>query len=388
MSLKYIDKELEKYIIDLRRHFHMHPELSWQEEKTSDRILEELTSMGIKAKKVAKTGVIGIINPDKEGPVLAMRADIDALPVKEETGLEFESKNEGVMHACGHDTHAAMLLGAAKAMSKIKDKIGKVVLVFQPAEEFIKDGGAKHMIESGFLEDEKVDRMIAIHIWADIESGKAALQPGPVMASSDTFHIHITGKGGHGAQPQFAIDPIPVGVNIVNNFQQIISRYISPVDPAVLSVTAFNSGSSENVIPETALLMGTVRAFKHETRDGIKEQMEKIIAGVCEANRAQYKFDYFYGSAPTINDDDTVALGRDIMAGIIGEENVVTQDPQMGSEDFSYYLEKVPGSMMFLGAKIEEKYKPHHNPKFFVDENAFKYGAEYFVQYAVAFGEV
>lgn len=385
MKYKYINAEIENYIIELRRHFHENPELSWEEVKTSQKILEELENMGIETKQIAKTGVLGIINGEKEGPVLGIRADIDALPVQEENELEFASNNPGVMHACGHDAHTAMLLGAAKAMVEIKDKIGKVVLLFQPAEEFIKDSGAKHVVEENVLENEKVDRIITIHIWNPIDSGKVALQEGPIMASADTFKIEIIGKGGHGAQPQQTIDPITIGTLLVENLQHLVSRENSPINPMVLSVTAFNSGNSENVIPEKAVLMGTTRTFDNQKREGFPEIMERVIKGIVEGNRGEYEFTYYSGTPATINDGASVELGRKVIGEIIGEENIVYQDPQMGGEDFAKYLMNIPGCLMFLGAKVPNEDAPHHNPKFMISEEVMKTGAEYFVNYAIEF---
>ncbi len=385
MKYKYINAEIENYIIELRRHFHENPELSWEEVKTSQKILEELENMGIETKQIAKTGVLGIINGEKEGPVLGIRADIDALPVQEENELEFASKNPGVMHACGHDAHTAMLLGAAKAMVEIKDRIGKVVLLFQPAEEFIKDSGAKHVVEENVLENEKVDRIITIHIWNPIDSGKVALQEGPIMASADTFKIEIIGKGGHGAQPQQTIDPITIGTLLVENLQHLVSRENSPINPMVLSVTAFNSGNSENVIPEKAVLMGTTRTFDNQKREGFPEIMERVIKGIVEGNRGEYEFTYYSGTPATINDGASVELGRKVIGEIIGEENIVYQDPQMGGEDFAKYLMNIPGCLMFLGAKVPNEDAPHHNPKFMISEEVMKTGAEYFVNYAIEF---
>lgn len=387
MNYEYINSEIEDYIISMRRHFHENPELSWEEMETSKRIIKELEDMKIKARQISKTGVLGVINPEKEGKVLAIRADIDALPVNEENEIEYKSKNEGVMHACGHDAHTAMLLGAAKAMVDIKDKIGKVVLLFQPAEEFIKDSGAKLVVEEKVLEEENVDRIITIHIWNPIESGKVALQAGPIMASADTFKLEILGKGGHGAQPQETIDPIPIGSLIVENLQHMVSRENSPINPMVVSVTAFNSGSSENVIPEKAELLGTCRTFDNDLREKFPEMMERIIKGIVEANRGDYKFTYYKGTPATINEEESVELGRKVVGEIIGQENIIYQDPQMGGEDFAKYLINIPGCLMFLGGKVEGSTAPHHNSKFLIEEDVLKTGSEYFVNYAVKFNK-
>jgi amidohydrolase len=381
MTYKYVDKDLEDYIINHRRHFHRNPELSWQEENTSDYILKELEKLGIKAKKIVKTGVLGIINPEKDGKVLAIRADIDALPINEETELDFKSKNDGVMHACGHDTHAAILLGAAKKLNEMKDEIGKVVLLFQPAEEFIKDSGAKHVVEERILEDEGVDRIIALHVWSTLESGTVSIQEGPIKASADTFKLDIIGEGGHASEPDLTIDPIAIGSIIVQNLQNVVSRENSPTNPMVLSVTSFNSGNSENVIPDTAELLGTTRTFDNDLREQFPEIMKRVIKGVCEANRASYKFQYNFGTPATINEKESAEFGQEVMKEIVGEDNITYLEPRMGGEDFAKYLLNIPGALMLLGAKVEGNIHPHHSSKFVIDEKVLKTGSEYFISY-------
>lgn len=382
MPYKYVDKDLEEYIISHRRYFHENPELSWHEENTSTYILNELTKLGIEARKIVGTGVLGIINPNKKGKVLAIRADIDALPIEEKTNLAFKSKSKGVMHACGHDTHAAILLGAARKLVKMKDELGKVVLLFQPAEEFIKDSGAKHVIEEKILEKEGVDRIIALHIRSSLKAGTVAIQDGPIMASADTFKLDIIGNGGHGSEPHLTIDPIAIGSLIVQNLQNIVSRKNKPSKSMVLSVTAFNSGNTENVIPDKAELLGTTRTFDNDLRNKFPEMMETVIRGICEANEAKYKFEYDFGTPATVNEKESSAFARKIAGEILGEENVVNHEPRMGGEDFAKYLTHIPGAMMLLGAKIKGEDHPHHNSKFEIDESALKTGCEYFISYA------
>ncbi|MDO5726118.1 MAG: M20 family metallopeptidase [Tissierellia bacterium] len=385
MGYQYITPEIEEYIVKMRRYFHENPELSWEEVNTQKKLKEELESMGLEPEIVAKTGLIAVINPEKDGPCLAIRADIDALPVTEENNLEFASKNTGVMHACGHDSHMAMLLGAAKSMVNMKDKLGKVVLLFQPAEEFIKDSGAAHVVKEGALEKKGVDRIISIHIWNQIESGKATISPGPLMASADTFKLVIKGKGGHGAQPHTTIDPIPIGALIVENFQHLISRVKSPMNPQVLSVTAFNAGNTENVIPDNAVLLGTCRAFDNDLRDRFPQMMEKVIKGICEANGADYEFTFYKGTPATINEEESAILGNKIAKDIMGEENVLELPPQMVGEDFAKYLVEIPGCMMLLGGKSQVCNTPHHSATFMIEEDNMKTGAEYFVRYALEY---
>lgn len=385
MPYKYVDKDLEEYIISHRRYFHENPELSWHEENTSTYILNELTKLGIEAKKIVGTGVLGIINPNKKGKVLAIRADIDALPIEEKTDLAFKSKSKGVMHACGHDTHAAILLGAARKLVTMKDELGKVVLLFQPAEEFIKDSGAKHVIEEKILEKEGVDRIIALHIRSSLKSGTVAIQDGPIMASADTFKLDIIGNGGHGSEPHLTIDPIAIGSLIVQNLQNIVSRKNKPSKSMVLSVTAFNSGNTENVIPDRAELLGTTRTFDNDLRNKFPEMMETVIRGICDANEAKYKFEYNFGTPATINEKESSAFARKVAGEILGEEKVVNHEPRMGGEDFAKYLTHIPGAMMLLGAKIEGEDHPHHNSEFEIDESALKTGCEYFISYASSY---
>lgn len=382
MPYKYVDKDLEEYIISHRRYFHENPELSWHEEKTSTYILKELTKLGIEARKIVGTGVLGLINPDKDGKVLAIRADIDALPIEEKSDLDFKSKTKGVMHACGHDTHAAILLGACKKLVSMKDELGKVVLLFQPAEEFIKDSGAKHVIEEKILEKEGVDRIIALHIRSSLRSGTVAIQDGPIMASADTFSLEIIGNGGHGSEPHLTIDPIAIGSLIVQNLQNIVSRKNKPSKSIVLSVTAFNSGNTENVIPDMAELLGTTRTFDNKLRKKFPEMMETVIKGICEANEAKYRFKYNFGTPATVNEKESSDFGRRVAGEILGEENVVYHEPRMGGEDFAKYLSHIPGAMMFLGARIKDEDHPHHSSRFEIDESALKTGSEYFISYA------
>lgn len=382
MPYKYVDKDLEEYIISHRRYFHENPELSWHEEKTSTYILNELTKLGIEARKIVGTGVLGLINPDKDGKVLAIRADIDALPIEEKSDLDFKSKTKGVMHACGHDTHAAILLGACKKLVSMKDELGKVVLLFQPAEEFIKDSGAKHVIEEKILEKEGVDRIIALHIRSSLRSGTVAIQDGPIMASADTFSLEIIGNGGHGSEPHLTIDPIAIGSLIVQNLQNIVSRKNKPSKSIVLSVTAFNSGNTENVIPDMAELLGTTRTFDNKLRKKFPEMMETVIKGICEANEAKYRFKYNFGTPATVNEKEYSDFGRRVAGEILGEENVVYHEPRMGGEDFAKYLTHIPGAMMFLGARIKDEDHPHHSSRFEIDESALKTGSEYFISYA------
>lgn len=380
---KYI-KEVEEYVIKMRRYFHENPELSWDEYNTSKKIKEELEKMDIPFETVKETGVIGTIKGKNPGKSLGIRADIDALPVTEKTDLEFKSKNEGVMHACGHDSHTAILLGTGKVLSQMKDKInGEIKLIFQPAEEYIQDSGAKYLSEVESIKN--LDRIIALHIWAAMDSGKGALRVGPIMASADTYDIYIKGVGGHGAAPHTTVDPIVAGTEVVTALQTIVSREIDPLEPAVISVTAFNSGNSKNVIPPTAHLEGTVRAFNNDLRDSFEERMKRVLDGVAKNTRAEIKLDFHRGTPATINEEEATKLGLEVGKEVFGENLITDWPKEMGGEDFAKYLINTPGCLLFLGGAGEAgKFNQHHE-NFQIDEKAFILGVEYFTKYAMKY---
>ncbi|NLY46064.1 MAG: amidohydrolase [Tissierella sp.] len=377
-------KKIEEYIIEMRRHFHKYPEISWKEVNTSNKICEELDKMNIPYTRVCETGVIGVVEGKKKKPVIGIRADIDALPMKEETDLEFKSVNEGVAHACGHDSHIAMLLGTAKVLSENKDKLECTVkLVFQPAEEFIMDSGAGHKILVDEMKD--IDNIVAAHIWNKIDAGTISVDPGPRMSSADTFKIEIKGKGGHGAMPADAIDPIVTAGAVLSSLQTIVSRELPPSEPCVISVCSFNSGSAPNIIPEVAVLQGTTRTFNSDIRESYLERMERIIKNTCESFRADYSFEYYPGSPPTINEENSSMVAEEAVRKVLGEEGLVECDPSMGGEDFAKMLAKIPGCIAFIGTRNEEKGKVYsiHHPKFDIDESVMKNGVAFFVQYVL-----
>lgn len=310
MELDKLMEKIKPYVIEMRRYFHAHLEKSWDEYKTAERIEEELEKMGIPFERVCKTGVIGTIQgKSTNGKTLGIRADIDALEIKEETGLSFQSQNSGIMHACGHDAHISMLLGTAKVLKSMEDDLKcNVKLIFQPAEEFIQDSGAKYMKK---LEDIKnLDHIITMHIWSDLESGTASIVEGPRMASADTFDIFINGKGGHGSIPNSTVDPIVIASEFINKLQTIVSREINPLDTAVISICSIQSGSSANIIPSTAHLQGTARTFNNKLREEFPNRIERILKGTCEAMRAGYRLDYHMGTPATINNAFSAEIGK------------------------------------------------------------------------------
>lgn len=383
-NLIYEINENKDYVINLRRYFHENPELSWKEVNTSKRIQKELDEMGIPYEIVKDIGVIGHIKGKGEGKRLGIRADIDALPVKEETGLSFASKNEGVMHACGHDAHISILLGTAKILNDLKDEFnGEILIIFQPAEEYIQDSGAKYL--SQVPEIKSLDRIIGLHIWGDIDSGSASLNEGPIMASADTFDIYIKGISGHGASPNKAIDPIIAGSMVVNALQTIVSRENDPLEPQVISVTAFNSGNSKNVIPENAHLEGTTRSFNNDLRSKYKSEMQRVLEGVAITTRTKIELDYHDGTHATVNEKESTEMGIEVAKEVFKDGFIEDYPQLMGGEDFAKYLLNIPGCFLLLGGAGKKGKIAQHNEKFDIDEDALKLGVEYFVKYAIKY---
>lgn len=372
-----LDKE---YIIGLRRKFHQYPELSWKEFETSKMIKEELIKLGIEYIEVAGTGVIGIIQGQKKNPVIGLRCDIDALPIQEIRDLEFKSKNEGVMHACGHDGHISMLLGAGKFLSENREKLQCTVkLIFQPAEENFQ--GAKKILESGLIDD--IDTFVGMHIFPYLETGKISVEEGPRYTSADFIKLKIIGKSGHGAMPQFAVDPIYVGSQVVNALQSIVSRETNPVDTCVVSICTFHSGSLPNIFEESAELSGTVRTFSPELRKELPQKIERIIKNITESFRATYEFEYIHGPAATINDKKYSEIAAGTVKKILGDEGLTTYTKTPGGEDFALMLERKGGVYAFVGCRNEENdqcYSLHHQ-RFDIDEESLVYGAAFYSQY-------
>jgi len=363
-------KDLKPYIIDKRRDFHMFPELKYEEKRTSGIIQKELASLGYEVKKIADTGIIGTLK-GKGSKTIALRADMDALPIKEATGKSYTSKIEGKMHACGHDGHIAMLLGTAKILSSLKENLnGTVKLVFQPAEEG--GWGAEKVVNSGFLDD--VDAVFGIHLWADLSSGVIGIKQGTLMASIDSFRINIKGKGGHAAEPEKTFDPLAVLIDIFNAYQKIISREISTFKPVILSITSINGGNTFNVIPKNASMMGTVRAVDLDARDFIIKRMEEITKGYAQAMRCEAKFELFAKPSMFVVNDNNLALFAKSILPIIG--NIVEPKMTMIGEDFSFYAKKAKTLFLFLGIRNEDKgiVFSHHHPKFDIDEDILDKG--------------
>ena len=359
----------EKYLqqmINLRETIHMYPEDGFKEFKTSEIIVNELEKLGIKVQKnVAKTGVVGLIEGNYPGKTVLLRADMDALKIQEQADVEYKSKIDGMMHACGHDGHVAGLLGAAMILNELKDKLhGNVKLVFQPAEE--REGGALPMIEEGILENPKVDAAFGAHLWGYLKEGEVHLKEGPMMAAPDIFNIKVIGKGGHGAVPQESIDPIVITCQIVNALQTIVSRKISPLDPVVVTCGKIQGGDSFNVIPNEVELEGTIRTFNEETRNLVPRIMEDLVRGITTSQGATYEFKYKANYPALLNNTDMTNFAKKSLEKVVGKENVFDlKEPNMGGEDFAYFAQKVPSAFMFIGiAGNENEPVIHHNPYF------------------------
>lgn len=382
-----VEKNLPK-IMELRRELHQIPELGFEEFETNKIIRRELDKLGILYESgIAKTGVVAIIKGKEEGKTVLLRADIDALPIEEESKCEFKSKVKGKMHACGHDGHTASLLGAAMVLNEIKDQIkGNVKLVFQPAEEG--PGGALPMIKEGILENPKVDAAFACHLWPSFKAGHIVIKSGDMMSNATSFDVIIKGKGGHGSLPEDAIDPIVIGCQVVNNFQNILSREISTLTPAVLSVCSINSGEAYNVIPDTLSLKGTIRTFDEDLTEEILKKMENILKGITLAYNAEYDFIIKRMYPPVKNNNELYKFSKETFTKIFGENRIeVLKKPFMGSEDFAYFGKYVPSNFFIVGIKGEQADDEAllHHPKLLWDEKNLDTSTRALTQLAVDF---
>ena len=373
MNIRSEIKDIEKNIIDWRRDFHRYPELGFDEHRTSKIIGEALKEMGLAPQmNVGKTGVTADLTFG-DGPTIALRADMDALPMQETSGLDFSSKHDGVMHACGHDGHMAMLLGAAKVLTQNGDSFnGTVRFIFQPAEEGA--GGARYMIEDGCLDG--VDEIYGIHVWNYQPVGEVGITDGPVLAAADMFEINIKGIGGHGAAPQGTIDAVVVASHLVQALQTIVSRNTNPLESTVVTIGTINGGHNFNIIADEVTLSGTARAYTEENRNLIKTRMAEIIDGIAKTFGAEISFDYEDGYPPTINHTDPVNKVLKAAERVVGEKAGLPY-LSMGGEDFSYYLQKIPGCFFFVGSAPNDQKlfeTPHHCSHFTMDERALLVG--------------
>lgn len=360
------------YSQSMRRDFHIHPELGFQEVRTAGIVARELAQLGMEVTTgVAKTGVIGLLEGERPGPVVLVRFDMDALPVLEDTGAEYASQTPGVMHACGHDAHVATGLTVARLLHKHRAELaGSVKFMFQPAEEGL--GGASGMLAEGLLENPAPAMALSLHVWNDRPVGWVGIAPGPVMAGAGSFRLTITGKGGHGAQPHQTLDPVLAGAQIVTALQSIISRNLSPLQQGVLSVTQFHAGDAHNIIPQVAVLGGTFRFFEETVRETICRRLEEITHGVAQAMGCNADLHYHPTLPAVVNDGHVSARVLETARRVLPNTEIQTSYQTMGSEDMSLVLEKVPGCYFFVGCadpQIGQGYA-HHHPKFDIDERA------------------
>ena len=369
----------EKKIISWRRHFHTHPELSGNEKETAAYISELLRSFGlIVQENVGKGyGVVGLLMGDPKYQCAALRADMDALPIYEENAVQYCSKCPGVMHACGHDGHMSMVLAAAEYLAKNPPK-GSVKFIFQPSEE-CKPGGAKAMIEAGVLQEPHVDGLFATHVINSYPLGTIAVSDDIMMAASDDFDLTIRGKSGHGAIPHHTIDPIAIAAQIVTAFHQIISRRIDPAQAAVLSICSINTVDTYNVIPQEAIIKGTVRCFDLSLRDKIRDEMNKIAQGICQAWGAKADIDYYQGYPPLVNDPQMAKIIRSAVDKINGVKSEDVFSPPMAGEDFALFAKLCPTAFFFTGTGSEKCFERWHNCTFDIEEEALYYGAQVFI---------
>ena len=375
IDFKGMVHEHRDLIIKLRRDLHRIPETAFTEEKTSRYVADYLRGLGLEVVTgIAKYGVVGLMNGGNSGKTLMIRADMDALNIHEETGLDFASAHQGVMHACGHDAHMAMALVSATILHQVKEDLkGSVKFLFQPAEEG--PGGAMPMIGEGVMENPAVDYSIACHVWPGIPEGTIGVKAGPLMAAMDRFDLKIIGRGGHGAMPNLCVDALEVGSQVVNALQRVVSRQMNPVKPAVVTVGSFHSGSAFNVIPGEAEMCGTTRTFDRDVWKGFPGQMERIIRGVCESMGASYELDYVKGYPPLINDGDVANVVRGCAEEVVGREGVIEPEPSLGGEDMAYFLERSKGCFFFLGVG-REGCASLHNSRFDFNEQTLSSGVE------------
>jgi carboxypeptidase Ss1 len=382
-------REVEPRVVEIRRKIHANPELSYHEFATSRLVARELRELGIEVKTgVGGTGVVGLLKSGKKGKVVALRADMDALPVQENVNVEFRSKNDGVMHACGHDTHVAMLLGAAAILAKHTHELkGDVKFLFQPAEEQLGLGGAKPMIDDGAMENPKVDYVFGLHMVSGIPSGTFGVRPGAFMAKPDSFKIRVLGRGGHGSAPHEAVDPIYIAAQVTIALQGVSSRMVDPIRPFVISVCNIHGGTKDNIIPEEVVLGGTMRTFERGTRAKAISDIKRAVTSVCGAYGATCTIDFMKGTYPvTYNDEKATEKVVKTLKKVRGAKTTLI-DQKLGAEDFSRFQQKAPGVFYFIGTDNPSKgcIYPNHSSKFKVDEDVFKFGVASLVMLAQEF---
>jgi amidohydrolase len=385
-EVRALARSVEPFVLEARRHIHANPELSYQEEQTAAFVAARLRELGYEPETGigGLHGVMAVLKGGRPGPTIGLRADMDALPITEAVDLPFQSTKPGVMHACGHDCHTAMLLGAAKALKQVQEQVaGTVVFLFQPAEE-VGPGGAKAMVGAGCLEG--MDAVFALHIGPTMDAGQIGFMEGVSSANSDGIKITITGKGGHAAHPHLSVDAVVVAGHVLVALQQIVARQVGPVQSAVITIGSIHGGTKGNIIAETVELVGTCRTLDPDLRASMPGRLERLVTGVCEAFGATGKVEYRCGYPSCVNDPVAVALSREAAALALGAENVQQTQVSLGGEDFSYMMQAAPGCMGRLGSAIpsapaSERW-PLHNARLLVDESALAHGVAYYVALA------
>jgi amidohydrolase len=387
-AIRALAAEIAPQVTGWRRHLHQNPELSFEEAETSAFVVQRLTEFGYAPRTGVGGGygVVAVLEGGKPGPTIALRADMDALPIQEETGLPFASTRPGKMHACGHDAHTAILLGAAKALKQIQNEVpGKVVLLFQPAEE-LPPGGAKGMVEAGVLNG--VDAVFGIHVSNLVETGKMGFRAGPVNANSDRFRVTLYGKGGHAAGPHNTVDPIVMLGAAINSIQSIVSRSVNPMDNAVLTIGWVRGGDADNVIPEKVEFGGTIRTFDVKVQELVHARLKAVVEGVAAAHGGRAEVVSTYGYPVLNNDAATTEAARKVAAELFGLENIVEPPAGMGGEDFAYYAQVRPACFARLGTGTPTTASiPAHNPKFVIDEDSFAVALAYYIGLALHVGK-
>ena len=383
--MTFIDEanQIKDQLVEWRRDIHQHPELSFQETRTARLVADNLRDMGIEAEVgIGRTGVVGRIGEGK--PVIGIRADMDALPIQEETNAPYASQTDGVMHACGHDAHTAILLGVARLLNNMPDRPrGEIRLLFQPSEEqWDADGisGATAMIDDNALDE--VDAVIALHVHSLTPSGEIEVGDGHMLAAVDTFEASILGVGCHGASPHNGIDPIYLQAQVVNAIQGIRSRRLKPTEASVITIGSIHGGTATNIIPDKVVLKGTIRSYNEETRQFLHDELDKACQ-IVKPLGGDYTLSISRGYPALYNDPNVAQLMRDVSRGVVGDEKTRQQEPVMGAEDFAYMTQKAPGAMLMLGAQIGNDHRPHHSPLFDIDENCLPIGVAVLAESAV-----
>ncbi|GAA0469614.1 M20 family metallopeptidase [Alkalibacillus silvisoli] len=372
-------------VISVRRDLHIHPELSGEEYETSKKIQQKLDEYGITYKAgYAETGVLGIIKGSKPGKTVALRADIDALPIDEKADVPFHSQTPGKMHACGHDAHTAMLLGTGRYLQKRVDEIeGTILLIFQPAEENSPTGGSQQMMNDGVFDEYTPDVVVAQHVWPGLPVGQIGVTPGPMMGNSDRFKITIKGSGGHASMPHETVDAIVTANQVINALQTIVSRNANPFDPAVITVGKVEGGYRYNVVADEVTLEGTVRTQSNEMKDKVKRRFHEVVEGVTDSMNASVDIEYLDGYPATVNTPKWAERVRETAVNLYGEESVPHVTPSLGGEDFGRFLLQYPGVYFWLGTSVGEGQKPLHDPYFKLNESGMKYGVEMMTEVAL-----